>query len=390
MDALAEFVIFPSRCGLPTAVHVPSRTLIHSRVDPQREAEEIVGAEDLPPAALTILFGGGLGYLAEAIVSVRGPDHNVLVLEPDSALHALGRRHRAGTPYFTSPNIQTVLIPTGAALLSRCRDVPGDAAVIISPYALRLASRDRHPLSGYLQILRAERASRYVYESLVSAHLGASSAILSTLPKAVSVRLPDQRPVIVAGAGPSLDACAAHLREHRGQCVMVAASGAVPALLANGLEPDWVIALEAREAILDDLLDLPASSNVIVFPATHPAVYSTNPSRLFCGGGCGDEGLETRGGTSVIPALDFAMRVSGSDVVMVGVDLGNQRGTYARHAKRETDVALPDAPRVINARPISGRCIYHVLEAGQPLSGTRLAKPADLPTILEHHIIRKT
>jgi len=61
-------------------------------------------------------------------------------------------------------------------------------------------------------------------------------------------------PVVVAGAGPSLDDAIPALRALRGRYALVAADTALPALARAGVPPDLVVCLEAQQANLRDFL----------------------------------------------------------------------------------------------------------------------------------------
>lgn len=400
MISLAEFVILPARSGEPTALHVPSGVLLHSRVDPAAEARDIAQQQAASQADHTVILGGGLGYVPDAVLAACEPGHTVTVIEPDAALLQLARRHRPSATCFTSPRVRYLTASTLTGLNDFGRALPDASSLMIASYLLRLAQHEHTALAGFLHILRAEQASRIAYDSILPLHEAANRPRLSTLPRSVAVRLASDKPVIVAGAGPSLDACTAFLRDARPSFTLVSASGALPPLLAAGIAPDWILALEGRDAILSDLATVPTGARVIVFPATHPDIVARQDLSLYSG-----EALETRGGSSVIPALDFALSASAADlpVALVGLDLGHRHGAYAQAARRDSAAtAVGDAlpPKFLSMRaglervlalPRMGlRRVLHVLDGGLPLKGTELLAPASLPTILEHSCVTES
>ena len=389
MDPFAEYQILTSRSGLPSAMHVPSQTLVHSRIDPWREAGEIAESQQLSGCRFTLLIGGGLGYLAEALLQVSDGEHQILVIEPDAGLLRLARSCRERACCFHSPWIRIAVASTERALQSRLAAVPPDANVIISPYLLRLSECRMSPMHDILKILRTEIASRSVYEPLLRREPGEERA--HSFPPVTGVRLDPNRVTAVVGAGPSLDSCLDVLRRHRSRLHVVAASGAVPALMAGHVPPDWVIAMEAKETVLGDLNSLPTASRVVVFPSAHPGVVRMERFVFYSAGEESGQVLETRGGSSVIPELDFALRMSRADVVLVGLDLGYHNGAYARSSRRSPEsagVGNPVPPkflamragleRVLLANGSPNRKVYHVLDYGKPLKGTLLLAPDHL------------
>ena len=389
-DRLSEFRIVKSQCGLPTAVHVPSGILLHSKMDPLSEAKEFVAERAAAAARTTVLLGGGLGYIAEALAEVKRGEHSIYVIEPDVALWALVQYTRSGAPYFTLPNIHRVSVVFPHLLTTRCQDVAATADLLVAPYFERIASYVSSPLEGFLQMLRTERVSRVVYNSIVAEHSSVNAARLDSLANVVDVRVDPKKRIVVAGAGPSLDSCLDALRNHRHRLVIIAASGAVPALQAAEIAPDWVIALEGKDVVVKDLANLTADSAFIVFPSTHPQVFDSAVGTLFRG-----SDLETRGGTTAIPALDFALRCSQSDIFLVGMDLSNYRGTYAVGTLRNRDTSespLYQPPKFIamraalenllNRRKPEARLIYHVLADAPILNRTRRLQPQYLERTL--------
>lgn len=393
-DVLGEFRIITAHSGDPTAIHLPSRCLIHSQVNPLQEACDIVNAQLTGTSAATLLLGGGLGYLAEAILEIRDANHEIWVIEPDVILHQLGQLHRDQATYYRSQRIHTRFVST-MAQMSRCiKEIPEDVEWMISPYFLRLQRTECTALGGLVSITRTEIASRQTYRHLLeTSHRENERHLMRMLPVS-SVRLGDQKLVCVCGAGPSLSECLPVLRKQREQAVIVSVSGAVPALLSEGVIPDWVIALEARESIVSDLADLPKGTKLIVFPATHPAVVE-NVHLFESYRGDGVNSLSTRGGSSLIPALDFALRASQAKIALIGADLGYQSGTYAAGSRRtvppEYDGRSAPPKFAAMRAGIEGllrppccreREILHVLTKGPALHGTMKVSPIEFERMM--------
>jgi hypothetical protein len=389
-DILTEFRILRTKCGLPTAEHVPSGILLHSRVDPVSEAADFVAARASTNANTTVLLGGGLGYVAEALAQTKGSEHLVYVVEPDIALMALAYRIRSGAAYFTLPNIRRMSAAVPYLLTARSLEIAAAADLLVAPYFERIAAQMNSALSGFLQILRAERASKIIYDPILSAHRSANALSLDSLASALDIRLDPTKQLVVAGAGPSLTSCLDALHSNRNRVVLIAASGAVPPLQTAGIVPDWVIALEGKDEIIADLQSLSPATAVVVFPSTHPQILAHAPGALFSG-----SELESRGGTTAIPALDFALRCSRADVFLVGMDLGYFGGSYAVGALRMRAVTAPSPtlpPKFIAMRAalenlmqrshLESRTICHVLADAPVLKGTRRLLPHEFSGIL--------
>jgi hypothetical protein len=398
LDSLAEYRLLRSRSGDATAVHLPSNNLIHSAVDPVREAIDIVSAGNHTIRDLCVVVGGGLGFVPEALLR-SGAAKSVLVIEPDPALFQLGRHIRPDAEYYSSPAIRTAFATTSASLSWQLREIPKSAGLLIAPYLLRIACADGHPLANAMRIVRAEQTSRFVYDPIVAGHELVNRNALANLPS-VFEGMPLDKPALVIGAGPSLDRCVDVIRESRQTCTIIAASGAVPALLKAGVVPDWTVALEAKDAVLADVAELPVNASVIVFPATHPNVLKNDKHKLWSASDSEGNVLSTRGGSSIIPALDFALRVSSREVILIGVDLGYQAGQYARGTIRDnkTAKAVGEVPpkflsmrvgveRLIEDERGNGMVVYHVMDRGVLLKGTRHLLSDRLSEVLNRKVV---
>jgi hypothetical protein len=143
--------------------------------------------------------------------------------------------------------------------------------------------------------------------------------------------------------------------------------------------------MEAMDACALDLKELPADAPIIVFPFTNSTVL-INHRTLYRGDVPVNKALESRGGTSIIPALDFALQQSDSEIFLIGVDLGAGGSAYARDAKRDLQPLIHErVPAKYNAmrfaiesllaRKGTGRSIAHVLDHGSELRGTSKMQP---------------
>jgi hypothetical protein len=107
---------------------------------------------------------------------------------------------------------------------------------------------------------------------------------LRILPQARDISiLSTPLPVVVAGAGPSLERSLPALRAARGRYTLVAVDTALPVLAAGSLLPDLVVVLEAQAVNLQDFLPFRGPPLAVAFDlASHPSVPRLFAGRLFC------------------------------------------------------------------------------------------------------------
>jgi len=160
---------------------------------------------------------------------------------------------------------------------------------------------------------------------------------LSLLPGAHDLSaLSTSLPVVVAGAGPSLEECIPSLTRLREAFVLAAVDTAFPALAAHGIFPDVVVALEAQVANMQDFIPFRAGRAVLACDlSSYPAVnrlfddrlyyFSSRfaPLRLF------ERLAHARLHPALFPALGSVgvaavhagLRIGRSDVFLTGLDL---------------------------------------------------------------------
>jgi hypothetical protein len=155
------------------------------------------------------------------------------------------------------------------------------------------------------------------------------------------------RPVLVAGAGPSLEAALPLIRRFRPRLTVLCADTALPVLAEAGLVPDWVYALEAQHYNLEDFLscrdpsllllcDLCSCPAVLrLFPRRLPFATRFHPLALFdrlSAAGLLPPELPALGSVGVTAAR-AALELTAGPVLLAGLDLSYPDGrTHARGA----------------------------------------------------------
>jgi hypothetical protein len=145
-------------------------------------------------------------------------------------------------------------------------------------------------------------------------------------------------PVVVAGAGPSLDASLPVLARNRDRFALVAVDTALPALGSSGIAPDLVVALEAQAANNQDFIggiQSAAGPLLACDLSVHPSA-----ARLFAGRICffscefaplrlwerlDRRGLRPQGfpalGSVGVAAAHAALRITRESIFLTGLDL---------------------------------------------------------------------
>ncbi len=359
-----------------TAVH-NSGTLIHSAQDPGAEAEAIASLLASAEYEQSLVIGNGLGYLSSAL---RRRDMRCVTVELFMELNQLASK--------TTGNVADRFCKNSNELLTVLEQYGSGVNIIVSPYIMSLRSELSNDLRVLVEELQVVLQSQRVYKSLIDRNSEKNLAQLSLLPRLCLHEQKSQKLAIAVGSGPTLDASMRTLDEWRDELLVVAASGAVPVLYKNGIRPDWIVAMEARESVVADLELADAQSKVLVFPWTHPEVV--NDDRLPRVTASGADGICTNGGSTGLAAADFAAMLTPNAIFMIGMDMSDGNGEYSAGVVRTTANGTIGAAKFSVMRAAAGRWaslqdkkVYHmVMPGGEQIRGTHRLYPIEFATAL--------
>ncbi len=333
-----QFVLKRAESGEWTAMHKETGVLVHSAVSPQSEAERAALSIQALSDDPVILIGVGLGYLARELAS-RGM--SIQCYEPfaDLTLHLETAQLQSG---------DAGEVFSGLELLADATSCVGTGKrTIIAPYVLALQSYLPQPLRELIAEKHVLTQSRKKYAPIIKRNIDANLLLWHKLPKIQLSAHQSPRLGVAVGAGPTLTACVETLCAARSKLLLVAASGAVPALMSAGIEPDWIVVLESSDAAERDLDFVSPASRLVVFPWSHPAALECNRGLVFA---ADEDDLHTHSGTSGIAAADLALKLTNRELFLVGMELSDADGEYATGALRESANVARSAPKFLVMR----------------------------------------
>ena len=248
---------------------------LYSRVNPRSAPERVASEFSFHPDTLYVISSPLLGYGLEIFLSRIPLSCAVLALELDPALAALSSE-RLPRSLLDNPRFRFLSnaadCPRAIHDLGRFRR----CVEISLSYGRRLHPKayDRAKAS-----LDAE-LSRYWRNRMTMIHMGRLwlRNLLRNLGRLMDAdvrqALPWEVPVVVCGAGPSLDAALPWIERERHRIRLVVCDTAVGALSSRGIKPDAVVCLEGQIHNLKDFL--PASGRrfpLFLDLTTHPSSF---------------------------------------------------------------------------------------------------------------------
>lgn len=377
--------MFASKSGALSVKHAERGLLIHSAVDPIAEARVIAARVAVEGVTEVTIIGCGLGYLERELQA-----HGIAVvpveIHPD--MYSLRTKLRAEDKVgMKGSNYR--LLDSAVELRNLIAKQHSKSVIHMSPYATALADELPVALAAELLAHKVLSASRSLYRPFISNNVLFNEEATRKLPRLQMSGRTCSRIALAIGAGPSLNECIETIKSARDNLLIVAASGAVPVLRANGISPDWTIALEARMSLARDIEELVDCSNVVAFPWSMPQIFADDRLNVYLA----DEqsGLETSGGTSGLTAADFSFKVTRGNVYLLGMDLSDTNGAYAEGAFRTHSEFQKEAPKFASMRTAfeawlrdhrEHRVIQVLGDHIAPLNGVRAISPQRFAEVL--------
>lgn len=326
-----------------------------SKRRPRSEADKLAGAYDAEEIAIAGVIGFGVGYHCESILSRLGEWGLVACFEPDVALLRGVLARIDFTRMFESGSFVLITDPNDSV---RCNQAfHGNEALVgmgvqliaHAPSAGRLVATSDRFSQTFTSALRAART--HVVTTLANSRTTLRNALMNTdhyVRSAGIAGLRDcckGRPAIVVSAGPSLEKNIELLRDPsvRERFVIVAVQTVLKPLLANGIKPHFVAALDYHEVsgrFYEGLSEEDVRGVRLIAEAkANPVILDAFPGEVICPGDdlldrlLGDELRRDRGnlplGATVAHlCYNFARYLGCDPVILIGQDLGFSDGQY--------------------------------------------------------------
>jgi len=308
---------------------------LHSTVDPIREAGELIQAWEIGRGNRWLVFGFGLGYHLEAALRPPNNIEEMMVVEfcPEIVKAALESVDLADLLRWSG--LQIWLPENHASFEQRIDRLAGDIKMVIHPPSLALWRQRKLPIAEMLSGIELQRMNwQYSGTDYLEAAKRNQADLAACEHVETYLKHLHDEPVVVAGAGPSLDDAKPLIRHYRSSLFILSSNASFLPLRNAGIRPDAVICVEPRPAAKSSfdgkgeegipLLFVPSTNPVIVANWHGPKLVATRQK----------DGSLPHTGTVVGAALDVAIRLGGNPIILTGVDLALTGNWYAKGVEK--------------------------------------------------------
>lgn len=351
---------------------------IHSKYNPSREAEQVVKTH-YTPHHVHIFFGYGCGHVVEALLKLRQFNETVFVVDPlfndnkikrpfslveqniyylksdilhdfEQYLSQLARKTRIKYKVICLPNYEKLFPEEYRLLLEKTKDV------------------QNRNLVNDMTLLRFSKVwYDNFFLNLPNLQMDYSASVLEKQYTA---------PAIIISGGPSLGKQLDYVKKYRQQFILICAGSTINSLLAQSIEPDYVVTIDGGEANFKHFAELKLQQSKIVYTMqNHPKIRKSFEKPGYVVESKGhpkltrfikeELGLELPmflGGASVAhTAYSFATYITKGPVALIGQDLAYTDDlTHAPSNKnsRKIDAAFIKRRQAFQIESYSGEKVW--------------------------------
>ncbi|MBB5219744.1 hypothetical protein HNP77_002126 [Treponema rectale] len=330
-------VLSPAKNGELTACE--NGLWLHSRYNPSSEAEKLTEDfdEDLHETAL--FLGCGLLYAPE-VFAEKHPDANIIIVEKDQGTFFSALKSRNLEKLFTHKKLAIVLTEDTENASSVIKNYPASKIKIFAFPNLIQKNREWYAtiIQSVKKTAEREKVNTKTLEKFSSLWLKNSCKNLRYSFTLDGVNKFHQTagnlPFTVIAAGPSLETLIPYLKEIKKKSIIVCVDTALHALLANDIQPDFVVLVDPQYICALHLEFLSAPESILIAEsAVYPSVLRFNcKETILCSSNfpmgkyfenlLGEKGRLGAGGSVATVAWDFARYCGAKQIFMAALDLG--------------------------------------------------------------------
>ncbi len=339
-----------------------------SRHRPMEEARRLVDRVDLVEHPVIVVMGFGVGYHVRVLAEQMGKRGAVIVFEPDLALLRAVLERVDHSAWIEQSNVIILTDPGDRARLSSAMLGAESMVVMGLEFLEHPPSRPRlGEMSGQVTALFRDyvdtcrttmvttllRSVDTVRNQMLNLHHYVAGPGVAPLQGVAA-----GHPAVIVSAGPSLQRNIARLAEPgvRDRCVIIAVQTTLKPLLAMGVKPHFVTALDYHRISQRFYEELTAEdvegATLIADPKANPVILDSFPGVVRCfSAGFLDRLLgplkremgELPNGATVAHLAVYLARFLGCDpITLIGQDLGFTDGLYYAPGNAIHDVWAPE------------------------------------------------
>ncbi len=330
--------------------------LLHDDNAPQSELDQYFNLVSEDSNGVVLYIGMGLGYTPLGMLQKRKKVRHFVIFEPEPDifiqaltvmdLSALLTDKRVLFAIGSGLDVSQALAPIGRALaLENLHILNHLPSVAVNPEAYRNLHDECYKLGNTINV--SGMTTRTFGRKFVENRLTHMSAIhhqrlLEHLKDAFT-----GKPALIVASGPSLNKNIHLLPQAKGKAVMIGVDTVLPALLKNGIMPDFTTAIDMQDIVIEKMVDVSTATNgtsLVCASWVSPTIpkniafrqiywtFAAKHMEMWLNDLLGGKILTSGAGTVAHLSFTTAVMLGCSPIIFVGQDLAyTDRLDHAQH-----------------------------------------------------------
>lgn len=326
--------------------------LLHSKYDPEKEGIDF--SKNIQPGSRVCLYGFGLGYHLPPLLEKIGPSGFLLVVELNPDILTTAMMLKDHTPLFQNNRLKIIFgvdeFEVSNIISKEMQNISSSGAdqleILFHAPSFKCLPQNFPALKNALEILLMERRFPAVFRDLEQGNYCLNEEKIKNTPGINSLKnVHLGKPGLMVSAGPSLDTVLPYLKYLQDSFVISCVDTAFPALLQNGIHPEYVFSLDPQIDSASYFADYKKGSTKLIFtPTANHNVLKNFPGDCYVVYKEGStfskheeskaKGVTQAGGSVACLGIDALIQFGCDPVLLIGQDCaltGNRY--YSKHTQ---------------------------------------------------------
>jgi len=273
--------------GQPTVQY--EGNLLHSKYDPNKEGIDF--SKNIKSGSQIFLYGFGLGYHLEPLLEKIGPDGFLLVVELNPDILTAAMKLKNQTQLFNNNRFKLIFgvdeFDISNAISKEMQRISESGSdrleILFHAPSFKCLPKNFPALKNALEILLLERRFPTIFRDLEQANYYLNEEKITASPGINYLKNAHfRKPALMVSAGPSLDAVLPYLNHLQNNLILACVDTAFPALLKNGISPEYVFSLDPQIDSANYFADYKKGSTKLIYtPSANHNVLKNFPSKYY-------------------------------------------------------------------------------------------------------------
>ncbi|MBS4535779.1 motility associated factor glycosyltransferase family protein [Clostridium sp. D2Q-14] len=336
---------------------------LHSKFNPQREAERWISDKNIKKEKIYILFGFGMIYHIKELIKKLDKTVKVLVIEPSISIFNEIIRNIDITDIIENKNIYVMLGKNNDILKQflitklswkNYHLIEYYSFPVYKKFFQETEQNVKQVIEDHVFIRKIDRNTIIRFDRewqrnlLKNIRFATESHNINQLKGIFK-----NRPVVIVSAGPSLNKNVELLKTIKEKAVIICVDTALKVLLAKEIEPDFIITVDGGKLNLGHFDKLDYSDIPLIYIGTsHPEILKKHRgAKILADNNNGyikelfkefgkDVGIIKLGGSVACVAFNVAKKLGADPIIFIGQDLAyTNNKTHAKGTKYSTEIS---------------------------------------------------